>query len=325
MGIQAPASVVVVRPESFQPNPATADDNKFQQQAVGVAPSEISARAYREVTEIARVLESYGVRVHSFDDERVDRPDSVFPNNWFSTHPGGQVAIYPMYSPSRRAERRPDIIDMLKANYRVQEVFDFSGLEHDEMFLEGTGAMVLDHVARLAYTCRSNRANPFALERFCTRLGYEPMAFDAFDDAGTPVYHTNVMMCVATDFALIGLDMIADKERRNEIADRIAAPGRDVIALTHQQIGSFAGNAIELQGSSGRILAMSSTALSTLTAGQRATIERFAEIVAIDIPTIELAGGSVRCMLAGIHLEHRPPRYERSDSDTTLRKTLVTQ
>ena len=204
MGIQSPSSVVVIQPRHFRPNPDTAKDNHFQQESTGVSPSEVAERAYLESVEIAKVLSEHGVRVHAFEDERDDRPDSVFPNNWFSTHAGGHLAIYPMYAPSRRIERHSDVIEMLKECYGVQEVFDFSGLEHDDIFLEGTGAMVLDHVARLAYTCRSNRA------------------------------------------------------------------------------------------------------LSPLTAAQRASIEQFAQVVPIDIPTIELAGGSVRCMLAGVHFEARP-------------------
>ena len=202
--------------------------------------------------------------VHLFEDEAADHPDSVFPNNWFSTHAGGHIAIYPMHSPSRRGERRTDIIELLKLRYRVQDVIDYSGLEYDDVFLEGTGAMVLDHASRVAYTARSNRANPVALERFCTNFGYEPMAFDATDAVGTPIYHTNVLMGIATDFAMIGLSTIADERRRAEIVDRLSSEGRAVIDLTPAQIENFAGNAIELQGVSGRILAISSRGLASL-------------------------------------------------------------
>jgi len=252
MSIQAPASVVLVRPHHFQPNPDTATDNTFQSLDYRRDADAIAAAAYDEVGGVAQALRHAGVDVHLFEDEQSDRPDSVFPNNWFSTHSGGHLAIYPMYSPSRRAERRSDVIDTLKERYRVQDVIDYSGLEHDDVFLEGTGAMVLDHVTRIAYTARSNRANPIALERFCTNFGYEPMAFDAADQAGVPVYHTNVMMCIATEFALVGLDMIGDTERRRQVIERLTSPGRSVIGLTHAQIRDFAGNAIELQGRTGR-------------------------------------------------------------------------
>ncbi len=154
VSIQAPAAVVMIRPHRFLPNPQTAADNAFQRTAGNAAPDlpSVSAAARDEVTAAAQTLADAGVRVHVFDDhgER-DTPDSVFPNNWFSTHPGGHIALYPMYSPNRRRERRADVIEMLKAEYRVQDVIDYSGLEYDDVFLEGTGAMVLDHVARIAY------------------------------------------------------------------------------------------------------------------------------------------------------------------------------
>jgi hypothetical protein len=308
MSVQAPSAVVLVRPTHFTPNGATAIDNAFQSVDVTRTPAQIARDAWLEVTQVAEVLEAAGVVVHLFDDHETIRPDSVFPNNWLSTHQGGRIAIYPMFSPSRRSERRTDIIEELKRNYRVQDLIDYSGLEYDNIFLEGTGAMVLDHTNRLAYVARSNRANPLALERFCTHFGYEPMAFDATDAEGVAVYHTNVMMCIATDFALVGLDMIRDPRRRAEVAERLTAPGRDLVDLSHEQIAAFAGNAIELQGRDGRILALSTRANASLTRKQRALIERSCRILALNVPTIELAGGSVRCMIAGIHLDRRPKR-----------------
>ncbi|MFT5979241.1 MAG: hypothetical protein ACI83Y_002854 [Candidatus Azotimanducaceae bacterium] len=304
--IQAPSAVVMVRPHHFSPNPDTAADNSFQafdDQRSGV---EIAADAEREVTTAAETLRAVGVDVHLFDDHEATRPDSVFPNNWFSTHSGGHVAIYPMYSPSRRTERRVDVIDALKEKFRVQDVIDYSGLEHDNVFLEGTGAMVLDHVTRVAYTARSNRANPIALERFCTNFGYEPMAFDATNEAGVPVYHTNVMMTIATDFVMVGLDMIADAQRRREVIERLTSPGRAVVGLSYDQINNFAGNAIELRGRNGRVLALSQRAYDSLRDEQRDVISRSCTLLPLDVPTIELAGGSVRCMIAGIHLDRRP-------------------
>uniref|UniRef100_UPI00258AE9B2 arginine deiminase-related protein n=1 Tax=Pseudomonas sp. TaxID=306 RepID=UPI00258AE9B2 len=174
--IQAPAAVVMIRPHTFTPNPETAADNSFQSTHHGIAAQTLSEVARDEVTQAAGRLEAEGIRVHLFDDfgER-NTPDSVFPNNWFSTHPGGHVALYSMYSPNRRRERRADVIEMLKQQYRVQDVIDYSGLEQDELFLEGTGAMVFDHLSRVAYTARSNRANPIALERFSTHFNFEPM------------------------------------------------------------------------------------------------------------------------------------------------------
>jgi hypothetical protein len=304
--IQAPAAVVMIRPHRFQSNPETAADNAFQRTDADLTAREIGKAAYDEVTEAAARLEAEGVRVHIFEDRgEKETPDSVFPNNWFSTHPGGHVAIYPMYLPSRRRERRYDIIEMLKAEYRVQDVIDYSCLEYDDLFLEGTGAMVLDHLARVAYTARSNRADPIPLERFCTHFNFEPMAFDTSDEHGKSIYHTNVMMCIATDFAMVGFDIIANPARRAEIRTRIAEMGRTVIPLSNHQIREFAGNAIELSAGTRRILAISSRAASSLTDEQKKVIGESARIVELSVPTIELAGGSVRCMLAGIHLARR--------------------
>ncbi|WP_321365741.1 citrulline utilization hydrolase CtlX [uncultured Desulfuromusa sp.] len=304
--IQAPGSVVIIRPHRFHPNPETASDNAFQRIDTKRTTRQAAEDAYREVSEAAVKLEKSGILVHIFEDHgEKETPDSVFPNNWFSTHPGGHVAVYPMYSPSRRRERRYDILEMLKAEYRVQDIIDYSCLEYDGLFLEGTGAMVLDHIDRVAYTARSNRANAIALERFCTHFNFEPMAFDATDTNGHLVYHTNVMMCIGTDFAMVGFDMINDKARRDEIYSRLQGVGRDMVELSNHQIEEFAGNAIELFTGTRRILVISSRAVAALTPGQKKTIEKSVEIVPISIPTIELAGGSIRCMLAGIHLSRR--------------------
>jgi hypothetical protein len=301
--VQAPAAVIMVRPHHFCSNPDTLADNAFQKKTG--FDQQISQQAHTEVSRMAAQLEQAGIRVHVFDDESQDRPDAVFPNNWFSTHAGGHVAVYPMAAPSRQRERRWDVIEMLKQNYRVQDVIDYSGLAQDGIYLEGTGAMVLDHMERVAYVVRSQRADPIALERFCTHFNFEPMAFDAADAQGKPVYHTNVLMCIGTQLAMVGAEMITDTKRREEIGQRLRTPGRELIELTQEQIAEFAGNALELQGDKGRVLAISSRAVRALTPAQRRQIESCATMLPIDVPTIELAGGSVRCMLAGIHLAPR--------------------
>ena len=303
--IQAPSAVVMVRPHRFKSNPETASDNSFQSTVTADSSDKVAQSAYDEVTQAVITLQSHGVRVHLYEDKGSSTPDSVFPNNWFSTHSGGHVALFPMYSPNRRQERRSDVIEMLKSNYRVQDVIDYTGLEQDDLFLEGTGAMVLDHLARVAYTAQSNRANAVALERFCTHFNYEPMVFGTADTAGRAVYHTNVLMCIATEFALVGFDLFTDAARAAEVRARLEESGRTVIALTNQQIAEFAGNALELTGHNGRILAMSARASASLTADQKTQIEASVRIVALSVPTIEMAGGSVRCMLAGVHLAAR--------------------
>jgi hypothetical protein len=303
MSVQAPSAVVLIRPHHFAPNSETADDNVFQTVDAARTTREIADAAMADADRLAAALEGAGVTVHVFDDEDETRPDSVFPNNWFSTHAGGRIAVFPMYAPNRRLERRTDVLELLKARYRVQEIVDYSGLEVDGLFLEGTGAMVLDNLNRTAYAVRSHRADPIVLERFCTAFGYEPMVFDA-ELRGVPIYHTNVMMCIGTEFALVGLDAMTT--RRDEIAERLAEQGREVIPLTTEQLEDFAGNAIELHGTQGRVLALSERAAASLTAGQRAVIERSARLLPVDVSTIELEGGSVRCMIAGIHLDRRP-------------------
>lgn len=303
--VQAPASVVMIRPHHFAPNQETAADNSFQRSPVALDKETVAKAAYKEVRAAAEALQAAGIRAHLFDDQTTETPDSVFPNNWFSTHPGGHVAIYPMYAENRRRERRADVIEMLKQQYRVQDVIDYSGLEPDGLFLEGTGAMVLDHIDRVAYAVKSNRTDPVALERFCTHFNYEPMVFEAYDAQGAAVYHTNVLMCIATDFVMIGLDMLNDGDRRDEIVRRFESSGREVIALSREQIADFAGNAIELQGARSRLLALSERAAQALRDDQIDVIERSTPLLPLRVPTIELAGGSVRCMMAGIHLSPR--------------------
>ena len=304
--LQAPGAVVMIRPRHFTPNAQTAQDNGFQSQGSDLPAAQCARRAYDEVTDAVTALRAEGIEVHLFEDKTRATPDSVFPNNWFSTHAGGHVAVYPMYSPNRRPERRADVLELLKARFRVQDIIDYSGLEYDGLYLEGTGAMVLDHVERVAYAARSKRTSEILLERFCTHFNYEPVVFDAVDADGLPVYHTNVLMCVGTEFALIGADMIADAARRAELCARLAQGGRDVIELSAAQIGEFAGNAIELQGRGGHVLALSARAMAALSSDQKARVERHARLMPLEIPTIELAGGSVRCMIAGLHLSPRP-------------------
>jgi hypothetical protein len=262
--------VILVRADKFLPNPATAADNAFQSDApAGETHEVLSARALAEMDAVAESLRAAGVRVHVFDDGDHTRPDSVFPNNWVSTHAGGKVAVFPMYASNRRHERRADVLELLKSHYRVQTIVDYSGLEPDGIFLEGTGAMVLDHVSRVAYTAISHRADTHVLERFCTDFNYEPMAFEAVDSGGVPVYHTNVMACVGTDVALFALEMIPDEHRRAQVRERLTVNGRRVVELTEQQVREFAGNAVELcgrtpEGRSRYIMAMSARARRSL-------------------------------------------------------------
>lgn len=303
MPVQAPSDVLLVRPHHFRPNPQTAADNAFQSQGQEVGGA---AAAFNAATVLAQRLRAAGVRVHVFEDTELHRPDSVFPNNWVSTHAGGRVAVFPMYAPNRRQERRSDVLEFLKARYIVHEVTDYSSAEADGRYLEGTGAMVLDHINGVAYAARSLRTDAGLFARFCQVFGYEPVLFDALDPAGRPIYHTNVMMSVGTDFAMVGLETVPDPAMREEITARLEQGGRRVIPLTQGQVANFAGNTLELDAGGRRILALSARAAASLTLAQRSIIERSCSLLPVDVSPIELAGGSVRCMIAGIHLEVRP-------------------
>ncbi|SMX88565.1 hypothetical protein BSP109_02304 [Brevibacterium sp. Mu109] len=313
---QAPSRVVLIRPHFFSPNPATATDNAFQAPASG-DPAVLARAARDEVTALARALAEVGVEATVFDDFTTTTPDSVFPNNWFSTHSDGSVVLYPMYAPNRRAERRSDVLARLTDEFRVRRVIDYSVAEREEKFLEGTGAMVLDHDARVAYACRSRRLSPEVFRDFCRERGYQPVLFDAADHRGVPVYHTNVLMSVGTELAIVGSGMIRDDRQRAEVLGRLREAGKTLVEITEQQVGRFAGNCIELTGggltgvqaqragSGAQHLAMSSTAHAAFSEEQLARIAEHASVLAVPVPTIERAGGSVRCMIAGNHLDRR--------------------
>ncbi len=300
---QSANAVLMIRPHRFYPNPETAADNAFQQAVSTEKLADLTAAAQQEFDEAVGKLRNAGVTVHVVDDTATpEKPDAVFPNNWFSTHHDGRVALYPMYSAARRAERRHDVIDHLRKHYRVTDVVDYSPREQQDESLEGTGSLVLDHVNKIAYASLSQRTHPDVLKQFCHDFGYEPVIFRSESEGGQPIYHTNVMMCVGSEFALVGLETIPDDGDRTAVRDRLEATGKEVIDLTSGQIANFAGNAIELHNDKGKLLVLSTRGAHALTAEQRALIERHAQLVELSLPTIELAGGSARCMIATIHL-----------------------
>jgi len=296
---QAPSAVVMVRPHHFRSNPQTMLDNAFQSECLAHNQSE---QAYKEVTNAVQLLKNEGVTVHLFEDEHTHTPDSVFPNNWFSTHQSGQLIIYPMFVENRRLEYRKDIIDFLTDHYKVSSVTDYSFLSKENAFLEGTGSLVIDHQYKLAYAVESKRTTASVVNTICEQLKLTPVVFNAYDEQSTAVYHTNVLMCVATEFAMISLNMVPSSQRA-QLASHFLKSHHEVIDLTHDQINHFCGNAIELQGKNGRILALSQTAFNALTAAQIKAIQKTAKLVPLPIPTIESAGGSIRCMIAGVHLQ----------------------
>jgi hypothetical protein len=303
---QSTNSVLMIRPCRFYPNPETAADNAFQREA-NRSSDALTLVARNEFDAAVQSLRTAGVNVHLFEDTAEPaKPDAVFPNNWFSTHHNGRIALFPMYSKLRRGERRQDIVEELRRTYQVTEVIDYSGFEDQGCYLEGTGSLVLDRINRIAYVSLSNRSNPKLIRRFADDFNYEPVTFTSVGSDGRPIYHTNVMMCIGTAFAMVGLYMIPNETERQEVRARIEKAGKEIIELSPDQIANFAGNAIELHNRDGKkLLVLSSRAIRALTGEQRERLTRYARLLALEIPTIEHAGGSARCMIAAIHLPSR--------------------
>jgi hypothetical protein len=303
---QSTNSVLMVRPCRFYPNPETAADNAFQAR-LDCAVDALSTLARKEFDAAVRTLRAVGLNVHVFaDTAEPEKPDAVFPNNWISTHHDGRIALFPMYSALRRRERRQDIVGELRKDYRVNEVIDYSAFEEQGRCLEGTGSLVLDHLNKIAYVSLSNRSNPKVIRRFAEDFSYEPVTFTSIGCDGQPIYHTNVMMCIGTAFALVGLDTIRNKAERQQMRARLERSAKDIVELSLDQIANFAGNAIELHDTHGeKLLVLSDRAIRALTEEQCARLTRSVRLVPLKLPTIELGGGSARCMIATIHLAPR--------------------
>jgi hypothetical protein len=271
-------------------------DNRLEQQAAAV-----------QFERLAEALQTAGVEV-IVEVDTVDppTPDSVFPNNWISCHADGRVVLFPMMAPNRRLERRLDIVERLSTmhGFRISSVIDLSGWEAESKFLEGTGSMVLDRVTRVAYACLSPRTHLDVLIDFCHRLDFEPVPFAAEDRAGVPIYHTNVMMTLGRGYAVICDEAITDPGQREAVLRRLERSGHEIVSIRHEQMGSFAGNMLELSSRNGeRLLVMSRRAEASLRPSQRAVLTRHARILTAAIDDIEdSAGGGVRCMLAEIFL-----------------------
>ena len=303
---QLASTVMMIRPARFESNPLTAASNRFQGKSSS-SPEEQHAIALGEFDGLTAALREAGIEVIVIDDTvEPHTPDAIFPNNWISMHADGRVVLYPMEAENRRTERRHDIIDYLDKHARrqVTEVVDLSAHEDAGHFLEGTGSMVLDRANRVAYACISSRTHLDPLGEFAQRMGYDVVAFDAVDSGGVPIYHTNVLMNVGEQLAVICAEAIPRDEQRNAVLARLRETGHDILELTYAQLDAFAGNMLELRNDNGeRVLAMSQQAYDSLNEEQRATLAANARIVKAPIDYIESsAGGSVRCMLAEVHL-----------------------
>jgi hypothetical protein len=297
-------AALMIRPVWFEYNQQTAETNAFQHRP-SASPDELLHRAQREFDGLAGALQDAGVHVIVVDDSHgAFTPDALFPNNWISFHDTGHAIIYPMAVPVRRAEVRPELIDVVEERLGVRwpHRVDLTPLADDEHYLEGTGSVVIDHQTRTAYACRSLRTSKEGLDAFAEAAGYDPVLFDAFDESGTPYYHTNVMMSVGTDYAAVCIEAIPEADRPR-VVGRLEEAGKTIVPLTRVQTAKFAGNMIELASRDGRtLLVMSQQARVSLTSEQTAVFESLGEIVSSDLSTIEfVAGGSARCMIASIH------------------------
>ena len=292
----------MIRPVDFKFNEQTAGNNKFQ---VASGQSDVQSLALNEFDGFVDLLRKNDVDVTVVDDTlQPETPDSIFPNNWVSFHDDGSVYLYPMFSENRRLERRKEILDGLKEKFEVNHVSDLSFYETQYAFLEGTGSMVLDRVNKIAYACLSVRTDQEVLDNFCLLTGYESVSFQAVDSTNFPIYHTNVMMCIGDQFAVICLDAIPNQEERLAVTLSLNSTGKQIIEITLDQMNHFAGNMLQVANQSGEsLLVMSEQAYLSLTADQINILEKYARIIYAPLYTIEKnGGGSARCMLAEIHL-----------------------
>lgn len=304
--MQTASTVLMVEPIAFGYNAQTAQNNYFQ---VEQKDADIQTKALEEFNSFVDKLKSKGINVITVKDTLDPHtPDSIFPNNWVSFHNDGKVVLYPMFAPNRRVERRSDILEILKdSGFEITEIDDLSHFEDQEKFLEGTGSMIFDHDHKIAYGSVSLRLDEELFRQFCQKFGFRPVVFHSYQNAGDqrlPIYHTNVMMCVADKFVVICLDCIDDELEREKVQEVIKSTGKEIIEISEDQLQQFAGNMLQVQNEAGdKFLVMSETAYKSLTTEQISAIEKYCEIIYSDLNTIETnGGGSARCMLAEVFL-----------------------
>lgn len=300
-------TLMMIRPVNFRMNEQTAVNNYFQKTTDDLEAT-VNKKAQAEFDAFADKLKSVGVKVIVIDDiASQDSPDSIFPNNWVSFHENGDVALYPMFAKNRRVERREDIFEKIEAEgLFIRNFVDYTSAELENVFLEGTGSLILDRQNRKAYCALSPRADEDLIIEFCEDFEYTPIIFNSYqshEGKRLPIYHTNVMMCIAEEFAVICLDTIDDKKELKLVADSLKQDGKEIIDISEDQMNNFAGNMLQVQGESEKFLVMSKAAHDSLTERQIQTIEKYCKILSSDLTTIEThGGGSARCMLAEIFI-----------------------
>jgi hypothetical protein len=317
---QSAGAVLMVRPARFGCNPQTAPSNAFQANPTALGGNDLQGMALREFDALAQGLERAGVEVFiAQDSEQPPKPDALFPNNWVSFHRDGTVTLYPMLAPNRRWERRDEVLEQVvrQGGFRVSRTVDLTHRETEDKYLEGTGSVVLDRVHRVAYAGSSPRTDLDVLGEFAQQLDYELMTFDAVDAGGGAIYHSNVLMAIGSDFAVVCSESIVNDAHRAAVLSKLRSTGHEIVEITLAQMAQFAANVLELAAPNGKLIALSMTALRCLGPAQRRVLESHATLIPAEIPTIErIGGGGVRCMLAEIHLPKRDTARPRG----TLKK-----
>jgi hypothetical protein len=294
--------ILMVRPYQFYFNQQTAANNFFQS---NINIENANELAIAEFDAMVEKLRAHQIKVNVVQDTKdPSTPDSIFPNNWVSTHTNGTLCLYPMYAENRRAERKSSVIEFLQSNYKIENTLDLTDLEKEGIFLEGTGSMVLDHQNKIAYGCLSERLDKNAFNEWCDKMQFKPIAFKAVDDKAQPIYHTNVLMCMANQFVVICSDSIPNEQERQMLLDSFAQTNKEVIEISQDQLNHFAGNMLQVFDITEKPhLIMSEQAYKSLHTAQLKSLEKYNPLLPISIPTIEaLGGGSTRCMMAEIYL-----------------------
>ena len=294
--------ILMVRPYQFYFNQQTAANNFFQS---NVNIENANELAIAEFDAMVEKLRAHQIKVNVVQDTKdPSTPDSIFPNNWVSTHEGGTLCLYPMFAQNRRAERKSTVLDFLESNYKIENTLDLTDLEKEGIFLEGTGSMVLDHQNKLAYGCLSERLDKNAFYEWCDKMQFKAIAFKAVDDKAQPIYHTNVMMCMGDQFVVICLDSIPNEKEKQMLVDSFDQTNKEVITISQDQLNHFAGNMLQVFDINEKPhLIMSEQAHTSLDPAQLKSLEKYNPLLPISIPTIEaLGGGSTRCMMAEIYL-----------------------
>ena len=315
MSKQTTSTLLMVKPHGFDYNTETAEDNHFQSGGTALSSTEITRQALDEFEAFVKKISAQGIEVIVYDDIATKAtPDAIFPNNWFSTHNDGTVYLYPMFAPNRRKERRQEVLDLLtrEHGFSIDRIMDWSKNEDIGLFLEGTGSMILDRPNKIIYATLSERTSEELLKQYAREIGYELVAFRSYHNAKQKevlIYHTNVMLCVAQDYAVVCFECITNLKERKAVMDSLKKTNKAIVELSLGQVDHFAGNMLEAKNKANEsFLIMSSRAYKAMNEAQITQIQQHSQIIHAPLTTIEnYGGGSARCMLAEIFL----PRQEK--------------